>query len=481
MSLRKKATTGLVWTFAQQFGGQVIGFVVSLILARILLPEEFGLIGMISIFIAIGSTFLNSGLTQSLIRTSESDLDQEDYSTVFFFNLLASVLLYGMAYTTAPLVADFYDQAVLVEIIRLYCLSFVITAFSAVQLARLTKKMDFRTQTLVAIPSIVISGILGVYLAYTGYGVWSLVYSYLLKEVLNATQLWFHSRWQPSLMFSILKFRYHFFFGYKLTLSGLLDVIFKNLYIILIGRFFSANQVGFYTRAETMKQLPVTNISNALNKVTFPLFASIKDDDVRLRRVYKQIMQMVVFAIAPVLIFLAVLAEPVFRFLFTEKWLPAVPYFQIICLTGILYPVHSYNLNILKVKGRSDLFLRLEVIKKITVLAIIAMTLPFGILALLGGQVLNSLIAFFINTHYTGKLINFTAWQQSRSIGPIILLAAVAGAGVFGLDHFLRLSGVLDIVRILAGSFLGSGLYLGAAYLLKFSSLYELQKLLTRK
>lgn len=481
MSLRKKATTGLVWTFAQQFGGQVIGFVVSLVLARILLPEEFGLIGMISIFIAIGNSFLNSGLTQSIIRTSEADLDQEDYSTVFFFNLLASLLLYATSYAIAPLVADFYDQAVLVEIIRLYCLSFVITAFSAVQLARLTKKMDFKTQTLVAIPSIVLSGIVGVYLAYNGHGVWSLVYSYLLKEVLNATQLWFHSKWQPSLMFSVPKFRYHFFFGYKLTLSGLLDVTFKNLYIILIGRYFSANQVGFYTRAETMKQLPVTNISNALNKVTYPLFASIKNDDVRLRRVYKQIMQMVVFAIAPVLIFLAVLAEPVFRFLFTEKWLPAVPFFQIICVTGILYPVHSYNLNILKVKGRSDLFLRLEVIKKMMVVAIIAGTLPFGILALLGGQVLNSLIAFFINTHYTGKLINFTAWQQSRSIGPIILLAAVVGAGVFALDHFLELSGQLDIVRILAGGLLGAGLYLGAAYLFKVSSLFELKRLLARK
>src|SRR5690606_17623980 len=198
---------------------------------------------------------------------------------------------------------------------------------------------------------------------------------------------WIYSNWKPALVFNMDKFKTHFSFGYKLTLSGLLDRIFNNLFLIVIGKFFSPAQVGFYTRAETMKQLPVTNLSNALNKVAYPLFASIQDDDIRLRRVYKKLMKMVLFIIAPVLVFLAVLAEPTFRFLFTEKWLPAVPYFQILCATGILYPLHAYNLNILNVKGRSDLILKLEVIKKIIIVVVIFFAFRYGILAMLYGQV----------------------------------------------------------------------------------------------
>src|SRR5690606_24781345 len=222
------------------------------------------------------------------------------------------------------------------------------------------------------------------------------------------------------------RFSKHFNYGYKLTLSDLLNRIFNNIFLIVIGKYFSAAQVGFYTRAETMKQLPVTNISRALDKVTFPLFVSIQDDEVRLKRVYRKLMLMVVFVISPVLIFLAVLAEPVFVFLFTDKWLPAVPYFQILCITGILFPLHSYNLTILNVKGRSDLFLRLEVIKKIIIVVTILIAIPFGIMALLYGQVFISLVGFFVNASYTKRFINYTALEQLRDVFPIIFFAVFA-------------------------------------------------------
>ncbi|MGM0933373.1 MAG: lipopolysaccharide biosynthesis protein [Bacteroidota bacterium] len=479
MSLRKQAIAGLAWTFTQQFGNQLIGFVVSMVLARILLPEEFGLIGMIAIFLAVGKSLLDAGLTQSLIRSH--DLDQEDYSTVFFFNLAASILIYVVIYLSAPLIANFYDQQILINIIRLFCITFIITAFSSVQLARLTKKMDFKTQTLIALPSNIVGGIVGITMAYMGYGVWSLVWSSLVSAFLGSIQLWIYSKWMPSLVFNIEKFKDHFNYGYKLTLSGLLNTIFNNIYLIIIGKFFSPAQVGFYTRAETMKQLPVTNISSALNKVTFPLFASIQDDDARLKRVYKQLMQMVVFIIAPVLIFLGVLAEPTFRFLFTEKWLPAVPYFQILCVTGILYPIHAYNLNILKVKGRSDLFLKLEVIKKIIIVITIVFAIQFGIMALLFGQIFTSIMAFFINTHYTGKFINYSAWQQSKDIIPIILLSVFSGVVIFILDYYLKIYNQLDIIRILGGSIVGLLVYLPLAKMLKFNSLNDIKKLLIKK
>jgi len=478
MSLKKIATSGLVWTFTQQFGNQLIGFFVSLVLARILLPEEFGLIGMIVVVVAIGNALLEGGLTKSLIQDKESN--QEDYSTVFYFQLFSSIVVYIVVFILAPFIAEFYEEEVLINIIRVYSLSLIITSFSAIQLARLTKLMDFKTQTLIAIPATLIGGIAGILMAYAGYGVWSLVWSSIITSSIHSIQVWFYSGWTPDFMFSSLKFKKHFNYGYKLTLSDLLNRIFNNIFLIVIGRYFSAGQVGFYTRAETMKQLPVHNISSALNKVSFPLLVSIKDDELRLRRVYKKLMLMVVFVITPILIISAVLAEPIFRFLFTEKWLPAVPYFQILCVTGILFPIHSYNLTILNVKGRSDLFLKLEVIKKVLIVIIILLAIPYGILALLYGQVIISLLAFFINANYTRKFIGYSGWQQVRDIFPIILIACFSGLIVFVVDHFALLN-QLDILRIIIGGIIGGLSYVGFAFVFRFSSLPELYKLILNK
>lgn len=475
MSLRKQATTGLIWTFSQQFGNQLIGFAVSLVLARILLPAEFGLIGMIAVFVAVGDTLLKSGLTQSIVRSK--DVDNEDLSTVFFFNLAASLLIYILIYFTAPLIAEFYNQPLLKDILRLFCLTFVLGGLSAVQSARLTKIMKFKTKALISIPATIVAGIVGVYLAYSGFGVWSLVWSALSGSVVSTVLYWKFSNWKPQWVFNVKKFKYHFNFGYKITLAGLLETIFNNIYLIIIGKFYSASQVGFYTRADTMKQLPITNIANALNQVTFPLFSKIQDDDIKLKAIYKQLMQMVVFIISPVLIFSAVLAEPLFRFLFTEKWLPAVPYFQILCVTGILYPIHAYNLNILKVKGRSDLLLKLEIIQKIIIIVTVAVAINFGIIALLYGQIIISLIAFFINTHYTGKFLKYTALEQSKDILPIILLATFAGAIIFLIDLY-QLSSELDLVRLMIGGLIGIVVYGGSSFLLGISSINELKKMI---
>ena len=478
MSLRQKAKTGFIWTFAQQFGNQVIGFTISLILARILLPEEFGLIGMMAIFVAVGNTLLNAGLTQSLIRTENPD--EDDYSTVFYFNLASAVLIYVLVFLLAPYIAQFYQQPILTDIVRLYCITFIFSAFAAVQLARLTKKMDFKTQTLVAIPATIIGGITGVIMAYSGYGVWSLVWSSLITSFFSSAQLWFYSKWKPPLVFNKHKFRKHFGFGYKLLLSGLLNKIFENIYLLIIGKYFSAAQVGFYTRAETTKQLPLSNIFNTLDKITYPMFAEIQNDNVRLKRVYKQLLQMVIFTVSPILLFIAVLGEPTFRFLFTEKWLPAVPFFQILCVTGILYPLHVYNLSILNVKGRSDLFLKLEIYKKIVIIITVIITLPIGILALLYGQIVISVISIFINTYYTGKFLNYDVIKQLKDVLPIIFLAIFASSGIYFLDTY-GLKGLPDIFRILIGIFAGSIIYLGLAFFFKMDSLKDLRNLIIKK
>ena len=467
----------MLWTFGQQFGVQAISFVVSIVLARLLLPKEFGLLGMISVFVGIGASLMNSGLTQSLIRTQCPD--QEDYSTVFFFNLIGSIIVYWLLFLTAPFISEFFSQPILIKIIRIYCLTFIISAFSQVQLTKLTKEMNFKLQLTIAIPSLLLSGVLGISLAYKGFGVWSLVWMSVFQSFLNTLQLWVKTDWVPSFIFNVRKFKYHFKFGYKLTLSGLLDTIFTNIYQIIIGRFFIPAQLGFYTRADSLKQLPVNNISGALNKISYPLFASIQDDNLRLKKAYKQIMEMVIFVVSPVLVFMGVLAEPLFRFLFTEKWLPSVPYFQILCLTGILYPLHAYNLNILNVKGRSDLFLKLEIIKKIFIAIMILSTIRFGILGLIWGQLLSSILAFFINTYYSGKFLNYNAWQQMHDILPIVGLAFIAGVFVWTISYELK--PYPDIFKLLIGGLAGLVIYAGFALIFKIESFQEIKKIILRK
>ena len=484
MSLKKTAISGFVWTFTQQFGSQAINFFVSVIMARLLSPAEFGLIAMVSVFLSIGLSLIDSGLTQSLIRNNA--LNQDDYSTVFFFNLTSSFFVYGLLFFSAPFIADFFKQPILTDITRVYCLSFIISAFSSIPQTRLNKNMDFKSQTLIAIFSLMIASLLGIYLAFKNYGVWSLIFMYLLQNFLNASLLFWYAAWRPCLVFNIEKFKYHFKFGYKLTLSGLLDIIFNNSYPFIIGKYFSISEVGFFNRADSLKQLPVNAIGSALNKVTYPLFTNLKDNDERLKNIYKRIMEMVIFLIAPILIFLGVLAEPTFRLLFTEKWLPAVDYFQLLCVTGILYPIHVYNLNILIVKGRSDLFFQLEIIKKIIFVAIVMSSISFGIFGLLWGQIAFSIVCLVVNTHYSGKLIDYSAWQQIKDILPIIIMAGIAGGFVYqampmvynysnGLIHSHQLN---DIIVILLSSLFGLIAYLSMAYFFKINALNEIKNVL---
>lgn len=479
MSLKKQALSGVFWSSLQTFGTQGIAFLVSIILARLLLPSEFGLIAMLSIFIGLGTALISGGLTQSLIRTE--NLDEEDFSTVFFFNLLGSVFIYAIVFLIAPFIAAFYDQELLTLIIRVYSITFIINAFSAIQITRLNKILDFKTQMKVSIPSLLVGSAVGIVMALKGFGVWSLVWSAIVQAIASTLQLWFWAKWKPIWVFSIPKFKLHFNYGVKLMFSNILDIIFTNAYTIIIGKFFAPAQVGFYNRAETLKMYPISTISSVVTKVTFSLFSTIQNDDVRLKMVYKKIMQMVLFITTPTLIFMGILAEPLFRLLFTEKWLPAVPYFQILCLNGILYPIHSYNLQILMVKGRSDLFLKLEIIKKILTILAIIVSFQYGIYGLLYGSVVTSIIAFFINTHYSGKFLDYSAWQQVKDIFPIISITMTAGVIVLVADLIFKHYYFNDFIRLIVGSILGVSLYIAAAQVFKISSLNELIIIIKRK
>ena len=476
MSFKKKALSGVFWSSIQSLGTQCVSFVISIILARLVLPEEFGLIAMIAVFMGIGNMLLDAGLGQSLIRTK--DPTEEDYSTVFFFNLVGSLVVYIIIYFSAPWIAEFYSQPILIDIIRCYSIVIVINSFSMIQVTKLTKQVDFKTQMKVSLPSTVLSGVLGMFLAFRGYGVWSLVWMAIFKSILDMLFLFYHTKWLPSLVFHIEKFKYHFSFGYKLTLSGLLDIVFNNAYHIIIGKYYQPAILGFYGRANNMKNLPVLTLSAIVSRVTYPIFAEFKDDNVRLKNTYKKVMQLLVFTVAPLLLILSVLAEPLFRFLFSDKWLQAVPYFQILCWSGILYPVHSFNLNILKVKGRSDLFLKLEIIKKIIFSAVLIISVQFGIYGMLYGGVCFSLLVFYVNTYYTSKIINYKPFEQLKDLFPIVLIAFVSSVLVYFLDLFLEFYFSKDIIRLLVGSLIGASTFLVLSYILKIKPFFVLTQIL---
>ncbi|WP_411686483.1 lipopolysaccharide biosynthesis protein [Acinetobacter pseudolwoffii] len=435
MSLKKQAIAGIKWTFVQQFSVQIINFAVQIILARLLMPEMFGLVAMVVIFISIGQALMDGGMTSSIIRTKNPD--QLDYSTVFITNIIMSLGVYGVIFIAAPYIALFYNQEILTNIIRVLSLTFVIRALVAVHMAKLTKEMNFKLQMKLQIPSTVIAGIVGISMAYQGYGVWSLVWLNLIQAISFTVQTLVFMKWRPSLIFNFERFKCHFNFGYKLTLASLIDVIFNDSYRIVIGKFYSPATVGFFHQAETLRLFPVQQISTVVGKVTYPLFAKMNDDDGNddaLKFAYKITMKLVLVLIVPLMLGLILMAEEGFRFLFGEKWLPAVPYFQILALASIVRPLSVYNLNILKVKGRSDIFLRIEILKKIIGVALLIVGLNFQVIGLVISLTVFSYISFIINMYFSGSLISYSIKEQLKDT----LFLYILGGLVFLLLYFIK-------------------------------------------
>lgn len=477
MELKKQAVHGAIWVFAEQFGSQLIGFVLNLILARILMPADFGTIALFGIVMSIGNVLVQGGMSSSLIRNAQND--ERDYSTVFWFNIASAILIYLVIYHIAPLFARFYEVEILTSLIRVFSLILIIDSFAMVQGAKFVKELDFKKNFKIQLPSLLIGGACGVYFAMNGYGVWSLVYYSLIQNSIFMIQHWLYSSWRPSFAFDMQKFKYHFGFGVNMTISALLEVIFSNLYSIIIGKKYSTEDLGYYNRADSLKQLPISNIATTLNKVTFPLFAKIGNDDERLRHSYRELQMLVMFVIAPLVGIMIVAAEPLIRFLYTDKWLPAVPYFKILCIAGLLYPIHAYNLNILQIKGRSDLFLRLEVIKKIIIVVVIAVCLNFGIIALVWGQVFISILSLFVNTYYTGRYLNYPIYKQLYDLSTSILIASSIGIGLWLLDG-QYLVNQSDLLRILTITVIFLVLYMAVSVMMKRNELKLIKALIKR-
>lgn len=414
MSIQKKAISGIGWTFFEQFGSKVIGFIVQIILARLIAPEEFGLLGMILIFNAVGNSLSDSGMSQSLIRSDEPD--EKDFSTVFTMNFVISMFLYLVFWFTAPLISEFYDQPKLTNLIRVYSLVIVINSLFTIQKTRLTYNLNFKYQMKAQLPALLIAGSIGILLAFLDFGVWALVYMELATGLALTIIYFFQTRWIPKFTLYRDKLSEHFSFGYKITLAGILSRIVGNIFPMIIGKYFSAAMVGYYTRASTMKEFPVATISGTLDKVFYPLFSKIKNDAIKLKKAYQRAQILVLLVLSTIMLLLILTAHPLFGVLLGEKWLPAVPYFQLLCITGIFYPLNKYNSNILKIKGRTDLYLKMAVITQVTLILGIILTVRYGIIPLILSQVVNSFIGALINIHFANKFIDYSFKEQFKDV-----------------------------------------------------------------
>lgn len=469
MNFKKQSLSGFIWAFADTFFVSGIMFVAMILLARWIGPVDFGLLGMIAMFLAIGKSLTDSGMTNSLIRTK--DPDESDYSTVFIVNIFMSLLVYVIIYFTAPFIADFFGHEILIKIIRIYCSIFLIAAFSSVQLAILTKRMEFKKITKINFPSTLFGVTTGLYLGYNNYGVWSVVWMYLSTEIIRSVLLWLFSNWKPKLIFSKEKFKIHFNFGYKLLLSGLLDTVFKNIYNVLIGKYFSAQMLGFYERSKQFSEYPSATLTGVISKVTYPMLSQIQEDPKRLESIYRKLIRISFFIIAPLMLGLAAIAKPLFLTILGDEWMPAILFFQILTLAMMLYPIHSFNLNILQVYGRSDLFLKLEIIKKIITIISIYFAFQYGVLALICSNVFTSFAALGVNMFYSSKLINYPILIQLKDLFITFVIAFFTAFLMFKITFIF--SNTSNIVQIMLASFVGVCFYLGINYIVKKSPLHQ--------
>lgn len=456
MSIKQKTVSGILWSSVDNLVNQGITFIVGIILARLLSPEEFGLIGMITIFIAVSESFIRSGFSEALIR--KKDCTPSDYSTVFYYNLLIGVLFYIVLFFLSPAISRFFEEPVLKEIIRVLSLVLIINAISIIQGAILIKRVDFKLLTRITIISSLSSGLLAIIMAYKGFGVWSLVALTLTRQALHALFLWIWNRWRPILVFSKTSFMELFGFGSKLLISGLIDTIYRNIYYLVIGKYFSARELGFYTRARTFSNFPSQNINMVVNRVTYPILAEVQDDHELLKDGYRRILKSLMLVTFVLMFGLAAVAEPMVITLIGEKWRTSVIYLQMLCFASVLYPVHALNLNILKVKGRSDLYLKLEIIKKILAVPTIIIGVVFGIKIMIIGMIFNSLFSYYLNSYYSGKLIGYSMTYQLKDIRYSFLLALGMALIVYLLGYFLDTSyPVTLILQIVSGAIIVFG------------------------
>ena len=474
-NLKYQTKKGLYWKFAEQFSNYGIQFIVGIFMARMLSPEDYGLTALPAVFMAISGIFVSGGFGTALVR--KPDLTEKDLSTAFYYSMGVGLLCYVLLFVASPWIADFYNAPVLVPLMRVTALSFLYSPLGTGQSVILQRRLDFKTPTKVSVICRILSGVIGIVMAYTGYGVWALVISGFISGIIGQVITFWVVRWYPKAGWSKESFRYLWGYGNKIMGSFLLGTVYENIAPVIIGKYFSPAQLGVYNRAQGYAKMPSQNMTGTLQSVTFPVLSQIQNDDERLARSYRKMLRVSAFIVFPLMMMLAALARPLVLALITAKWEACIVLLQIMCLSMMWYPIHAINLNLLEVKGRSDLFFRLEIIKRSIGLLLLVCTLPLGLVAFCWGGVAGSMVSLFINTYYTGKIIHVGYVRQMRDLAHILLLSFL----MYGVI-WLVLSLLSNLwAQIIVGGICGTVFYLGCSYLFKFSELQEVKYLLSRK
>ncbi len=428
--LRNKTFNGVLWSAIDNFSAQLINFIIGIILARLLTPEEFGLIGMITVFIAISQILVSSGINDSLIRKKE--VSGEFYNTAFLFNAGVSIALYFVLYFSAPLIGAFYGKPELVAIIRLLSFTLILNAFTLVQKARIIKAIKFKALTKVSLASSIVSGVIAIVMAYKGYGVYSLVWKNIIASIVTLIFLSKLTGWLPSIKFSKHAFNEMFGFGSRLMVLSLIDTIYQNMYFLIIGKFYSAASLGQYTRAETFKRLPSNSLTQVIQRVSYPVLAEIQDNKVQLRNAYQRLIKSTMLISIVGMFTLSLMAQELTVLLMGEKWQTAGVYLQILCLSGVFYPLDALNTNILKVMNESGKILRIGIYRKLLAIPLVLIIVFIGIKPFLYGMIVHQAVAFALISRYSKGYIGYGTLEQVKDLIPFVVLTLT----VYGVIYF---------------------------------------------
>lgn len=461
------------WSFIEAISQRGVQFIVGVILARLLLPEFFGLIGMLSVFMAVMQALVDSGFGSALIQ--KQNITKKDICSVFYFNIIIGCAAAGGLCLLAPWVAAFYNQPILTPVLQVLSSALIFNSLGQLPYILLIKKLNFKTLTNVTLIASILSGCIGIGMAYWDYGIWSLVVQQIANTLFRTLLLWKFSDWCPAWLFSFHSLRSMFDFGSKLLASSLLNALFDNIYLVVIGKLYSPIELGYFTRADSLQKLPSSTLASVVCRVSFPVFASIQDDPERIKRGMKKALTLLALINFPIMIGLAVVAHPLVLVLLTEKWFPCIPYLQILCLIGLIYPFTLINLTILQSLGRSDLFLYIDIIKKILIILNIVITWRWGIMAMLIGQVIVSLISYYLNSYYSKKLLDYSLFEQFKDFYSYLIIALLMGGLVYTMN-FLPFSNHLLLLSCQIST--GALMYSTTCYFFRLSAFINLQNII---
>ena len=454
---KKAVVSGLFWRIMERTGAQGVTFLVSIVLARLLEPKVYGTVALVTVFITILQVFIDSGLGNALIQ--KKDADNLDFSSVFFFNITVCVLLYIGMFFAAPLIANFYDDSSLVPVVRVLSLTLIISGVKNVQQAYVSRNMQFKRFFFATLGGTIGAAVVGITLAYLGFGVWAIVSQHLFNAAVDTLILWITVKWRPELKFSFQRLKGLLSFGWKILVSTLIDTVYQDLRQLLIGKVYTPSVLAYYNQGKKIPSMIISNIDTSINSVLFPTFSKVQDDKNRVRSMMRSSIKVSTYLMAPVLIMAAACADPLVRIVLTEKWMPCVFFLRVACITSLIYPIHTANLTAINAMGRSDLFLKLEILKKIVGVAIILGSMWISIEAVALGSLISAIISLFINAWPNRKLLNYSITHQITDILPPLLLAVFMGGCVYAVELFgfndwitLAIQIPLGIIIYFAGS-----------------------------